>query len=322
MNTSVRWGIIGAGDVCERKSGPPLYQVPRSQLRMVFRRDSSAALSFVERHGHGQVTASYERMLEDSEIDAVYVATPHHLHAEHTIAALEAGKHVLVEKPMALSTTECDAMVSAAAQAKRSLAVAYYRRGYPSVSLAKRTIADGVLGTPVRMAINGEFPTSHRIDLVHHLLGPIETVERESVRPNTGYRFEQMVPRITAHTSSGTVVTMMEQWTETGMPEAFIIVGTSATLFVYDLKRGVAAIRAVQKAPEQATTSPPSHAPEILHLGTLPWTHWGLVENFVAHLLDGVPLMCDGTAGRASTAVLESIDTAGRTAGTSVAVEY
>lgn len=312
MNTSVRWGMIGAGDVCERKSGPPLYQVPRSQLRAVFRRNSSAAQSFVDRHGHGQVATSYERMLEDPEIDAVYVATPHHLHAEHAIAALEAGKHVLVEKPMALSTTECDAMVSAAAQAKRSLAVAYYRRGYPSVALARRTIADGVLGTPVRMAINGEFPTSHRIDLVHHLLGPIETVERESVQPNTGYRFEQMAPRITDHTSSGTIVTMMEQWTETGMPEAFTVEGTAATLFVYDLKRGVASIRPVQKAPEQATTSHPSNAPEILYPGTLPWTHWGLVENFVAHLLDGAPLMCDGTAGRASTIVLESIDSTGR----------
>jgi predicted dehydrogenase len=311
MKTTVTWGMIGAGDVCERKSGPPLYQVPRSALGSVYRRDTAAAQAFVERHGHGHAARSYQEMLADPIIDAVYVATPHHLHAEHTIAALEAGKHVLVEKPMALSTEECDAMVSAAAEAERALGVAYYRRGYPSVALAAQMIRDGALGTPLRMAINAEFPTSHRIDLVHHLLGPIETVERDVLPANAGYRFEQMMPRIRAHSSAGTTTTLMEQWTETGMPEAFVIEGADATLNVYDLKGGVAAL-----------TTHATDTVEMRYPGTLPWTHWGLVENFVAHLLDGTPLMCDGTAGRASTVVLESIDAAGKTAGAPVAVRY
>ena len=311
MKKTVTWGMIGAGDVCERKSGPPLYQVPRSELGAVYRRDTAASQSFVERHGHGRAARSYQEMLADPTIDAVYVATPHHLHAEHAIAALEAGKHVLVEKPMALSTDECDAMVAAATRAELALGVAYYRRGYPSVALAARMMSDGTLGSPMRMAINAEFPTSHRIDLVHHLLGPIETVERDPIPANTGYRFEQMMPRIRALSSSGTTATLMEQWTETGMPEAFVIEGARATLNVYDLKGGFAAI-----------TTHATSTVDVMHPGTLPWTHWGLVENYVAHLLDGAPLMCDGSAGRASTVVLESIDAAGETAGAPVAVRY
>jgi 1,5-anhydro-D-fructose reductase (1,5-anhydro-D-mannitol-forming) len=219
MERTVRWGVVGLGDVCERKSGPPLYLVPRSRLEVVYRRNTAAAADFVRRHGHGRVAPSYEDLLADEAVDAVYVSSPHHLHAEQSIAALEAGKHVLVEKPMALSVADCDRMIAAARSAGRSLGVAYYRRGYPSVRRVREILDAGTIGAVRTMAVNNEFPTSHRIDLIHYLLGRVAEVSTEMTAPDgDGYRFEAMTPRITLTTESGVTVTMAEQWTETGMP--------------------------------------------------------------------------------------------------------
>lgn len=305
MTNTVTWGVIGAGDVCERKSGPPLYELPGSELVAVYRRNQAAAADFVRRHGHGRVAPSLSALLNDPEITAIYVASPHALHAEHTIAALEAGKHVLVEKPMALSVAECDAMVdaahSAAARANAAsvpapiLAVAYYRRGYPSVQRLRALIEGGAIGTVRRMSINAEFPTSHRIDLIHYLLGPITRVRRIARDAADGYRFEQTMPLINLQTEGGVEVRMAEQWVETGAPESIWIEGSDGVLHLWDLKGGRLAV---------------SRGNDVTHesCGGLPWTHWGLVENFVAHIRDGAPLLCDGVAGRESTVILERID--------------
>lgn len=289
--------MIGAGDVCERKSGPPLYQVPRSQLVAVHRRDRAAGQAFVERHGHGRYYGDPAAFLAAPEIDAVYVASPHALHAKHSIAALQAGKHVLVEKPMATNRADCERMIAAAQAAQRSLAVAYYRRGYPSIARLKTLIDSGELGTLRSASINAEFPTSHRVDLVQFLFGPIETVDREPDSDGGGYRLEQMAARIRVRTHSGVVVTLGERWTESGMPEALVVVGTKAQAHVTDLKRGTITLR--RDAAEQT-----------LSCGTLQWTHWGLIENVVSHLLDSTPLLCTGADGLASTMVLEQIDRA------------
>lgn len=299
--SDVCWGMIGAGDVCERKSGPPLYQVPRSRLAAVHRRDRAAGQAFVERHGHGRYYGDLATFLAAPEIDAVYVASPHALHAEHTIAALQAGKHVLVEKPMATKRSDCERMIAAAQAAQRSLAVAYYRRGYPSIARLKTMIESGRLGTLRSASINSEFPTSHRVDLVQFLFGAIQAVEREPDSDGGGYRLEQMAARIVLRTQSGVTVTLSERWTESGMPEALMVEGSAARAYVADLKGGSIVV-------EQGDTH------ETLRCGTLRWTHWGLVENVVAHLLDGTALLCDGADGLASTAVLEQIDRAAATA--------
>jgi predicted dehydrogenase len=296
MHTTVNWGVIGAGDVCERKSGPPLYETARSRLHGIYRRNQDAAADFVARHGHGRVYPSLEALLGDPDIDAIYVASPHALHAEHTVAALEAGKHVLVEKPMALSIADCERMNEAAAAANRALAVAYYRRGYPSVQRLRALLRDGAIGEPRTCAVNDEFPTSHRIDLMHYLFGSASKVAMERVTASQdGYRFEQMMPRIHLTLEGGVRVTMAGSWTETGMPESLHITGTSGTIHLTDLKGGL------------LTRSDASGASYHEECGGLPWTHAGTIANMVEHLLEGAPLLCDGHAGAASTAVLERL---------------
>ncbi len=297
----VRWGIIGAGDVCERKSGPPLYGVHRSQLVLVHRRDRTAGEDFARRHA-GRYVGSVDELVASEEIDAVYVATPHALHAEQTIAALRAGKHVLVEKPMALSAAECTAMIEAAADALRTLGVAYYRRGYPSIQKIRDLIDAATIGTITAMSLNGQFPTSHRLDLVHYLLGDIESVRMVSGNDD-GFRFERSAGRIQArvrhdHDPHATV-TMSDTWTETGMPEALIVHGDSGSIHLTDLKGGSMTVRRLG--------ADGSAKLERIETGGLPYTHWGLVENYVAHILDGTPLLCDGVEGRKSTVALDAL---------------
>ena len=295
----VRWGVVGAGDVCERKSGPPLYRVDRSRISLVHRRNREAGEDFVRRHGHGRYVSSFEEILESPDIDAVYIATPHALHAEQTIAALEAGKHVLVEKPMALNTADCSAMIEAAAGL--SLAVAYYRRGYPSINRISTITESDQYGKLTTMSINSEFPTSHRVDLVHALLGDIRRV-RTIGAIGTGYYFELLGERFELEAIGGGTATMSGHWTESGMPEAMSIEYDTGSIHLTDLKGGELILRNRGEGGD-ATSDDFS----IEHPGGLEYPHWGLIENFVDHLIDGVPLLCDGTEGRKSTVVLDAL---------------
>src|SRR5688572_4627706 len=128
---TIRWGIIGCGDVCEVKSGPPLYKARGSELCMVMRRDAARAADFARRHGVKRFTTNAEQLILDPEVDAVYVATPPGQHLEYALQVARANKPCYVEKPMARSAAECRAMVEAFERARQPLFVAYYRRALP-----------------------------------------------------------------------------------------------------------------------------------------------------------------------------------------------
>lgn len=150
---TVRWGILGCGDVCERKSGPPMYLTEHSQLVAVMRRNAAKAADFARRHGAARHYSAAEELLADPEVDIVYVATPHALHCEQTIRALEAGKDVYVEKPMAMNHAECRAMIDAARRYGRRLFVAYYRRALPYFLKVKELLDSGAVGTPLTVDV-------------------------------------------------------------------------------------------------------------------------------------------------------------------------
>src|SRR5262249_17721133 len=104
---------------------------------------------FARAHGARRHHADWRDVLRDPEVDAVYVATPVRLHAEQTIAAAEAGKHVLCEKPMALDPAPCARMIAAARARGGRLAVASYRHLYPMVARLRALLASGTIGYPV-----------------------------------------------------------------------------------------------------------------------------------------------------------------------------
>lgn len=162
-NKIIRWGILGAGDVCEVKSGPAFQRAEHSELVAVMRRDSTKAEDFARRHGVGRWYDSVSDLLGDPEVDAVYIATPPRFHLEHTLAALAAGKDVYLEKPMAMSADECRQIIKAEEKSKNKLALAHYRRALPAFTRIRELIEDGTLGT-VRLAeLNFFLPESNNL---------------------------------------------------------------------------------------------------------------------------------------------------------------
>ena len=143
----VRWGIIGCGDVCEVKSGPAFQKASGSALVAVMRRDAGKAANFAKRHHVPRWYSDADQLIDDPEVDAVYIATPPGTHAEYALRVAARRKPCYVEKPMARSYAECCRMNEAFAAANTPLFVAYYRRGFPKFIRARQLIDDARLGT-------------------------------------------------------------------------------------------------------------------------------------------------------------------------------
>lgn len=142
----IRWGIIGCGDVTEIKSGPGFQKAAGSRLVAVMRRNGPLAADYAKRHGVPRWYDDAQKLVDDPEVDAVYVATPPNAHLDGALLAAAASKPAYVEKPMARHTPECDAMTAAFARARQKLFVAYYRRRLPRFLKVKELLDGGALG--------------------------------------------------------------------------------------------------------------------------------------------------------------------------------
>ena len=124
---TIRWGIIGCGDVCEKKSGPAFYKIEHSELNAVMRRDAVKVKDFARRHHVQKYYTDVQDIISDPDIDAIYVATPPNTHKEYSIKAMRAGKPVYVEKPMAMNYEECCEMIMVARNFFLRFIVVHYR---------------------------------------------------------------------------------------------------------------------------------------------------------------------------------------------------
>jgi predicted dehydrogenase len=148
-SASIRWGIIGVGNVTEVKSGPAFYKTEHSQLVAVMRRDAEKAADYAKRHNiHKWYSNGYD-LINAPEVDAVYIATPPDTHASYAIQAMKAGKPVYVEKPMARTYAECVEMLRVSEETGMPLFVAYYRRTLPAFLKVKELIDSGTIGKPL-----------------------------------------------------------------------------------------------------------------------------------------------------------------------------
>lgn len=150
----IRWGIIGCGNVTELKSGPAFRKVGNSDLVAVMRRDAALAADYANRH---QISKWYDdayQLINDSDVDAVYIATPPGSHAEYAIASMKAGKPVYIEKPMAASYQDCLAIEEVAKTTGIPCFVAYYRRTLPYFLKVKQLVDEGAIGAINRVDIN------------------------------------------------------------------------------------------------------------------------------------------------------------------------
>src|SRR5437868_7017928 len=108
-----RWGLIGAGDIAQKRVAPAMCESPACELVAVSRARAGLAEAFARQFGAPRWYGDWRDLVADPGIDGVYIATPVYLHADQTIAAATAGKHVLCEKPMAMNAGECDRMIAA-----------------------------------------------------------------------------------------------------------------------------------------------------------------------------------------------------------------
>ncbi len=142
----VSWGFIGCGDVTEMKSGPAFAKIANSEVVAVMRRNAKKVKEYAARHHIAKYYTEADALIHDPEVNAIYVATPPNTHADYTIRALEAGKPVYVEKPMARNYKECKRMLEASQWENVPLFVAYYRRCLPAFLKVKEIVNSGVLG--------------------------------------------------------------------------------------------------------------------------------------------------------------------------------
>ena len=216
--TTIRWGIIGCGDVTEVKSGPAFARADGSALVAVMRRTAHLAEDYARRHGVARWYADAESLVADAEVDAVYVATPPRWHREYTLLAARHRKPVYVEKPMALNHRECLEMVEACRDAGVPLFTAYYRRALPRFLRVKTLLDEQAIGAvravcvtltrrhamdphtlPWRVdpaiAGGGLFVdlASHTLDLHDCLLGPIASEAGGAANQGGHYRAEDIV---------------------------------------------------------------------------------------------------------------------------------
>ncbi|PQV63609.1 putative dehydrogenase [Abditibacterium utsteinense] len=196
---TIRWGIIGCGDVCEIKSGPALQLANNSALVAVMRRDAKKAADFAARHNVPFWTDVAQKIIDNPEVDAVYIATPPETHLEYALRICAAKKPCYVEKPMARSVRESQIMLDAFQNAGVPLYVAFYRRGLERFQTTKHLLESGAIGTltsvnyrlfiprtddpnqwrlSAQMAGAGLFYdlASHLLDVFDYLFGPLQNV--------------------------------------------------------------------------------------------------------------------------------------------------
>jgi 1,5-anhydro-D-fructose reductase (1,5-anhydro-D-mannitol-forming) len=146
INGTVNWGIIGCGDVCEVKSGPAFNKVPSSKLVAVMRRNSDKAKDYAKRHGVPKFYTDADELINDAEVNAVYIATPPSSHEQYTEMALKAGKPVYVEKPVTLNAASCRRLIAMEKKYAGKVSVAHYRRGLPLFNKIKQLVTEGAIG--------------------------------------------------------------------------------------------------------------------------------------------------------------------------------
>lgn len=217
---TIRWGIIGCGKVTEIKSGPAFRLAENSELIAVMRRNGKLAEDYARRHNVKFWYDDTKALVENPEVDAIYVATPPSSHLPYALMAAEAGKPAYIEKPMALNYRECRKMTDAFHRAGLPLFVAYYRRALPRFLKIKSIIDSGEIGEvrfvnvvmhkkPSQSDVKGEYNWrvqpeisgggyfvglgSHTLDILQFYFGNIISAEGRAVNQAGLYPAEDMV---------------------------------------------------------------------------------------------------------------------------------
>lgn len=216
----INWGIIGCGNVTEVKSGPAFSKVEGSKLVAVMRRNPALAADYAKRHNVPDFYTNASELINNKNVDAVYIATPPGSHKELALKVIEAGKPVYIEKPMALNYKECCSIIEAAEKKNLPVFVAYYRRALPGFVMVKKMIEEGDIGkvrliqmqlfkSPSDDELKGNLPwrvkpelsggghffdlACHQLDYLDYVFGPVQNVKSMVTNHGGLYKAEDFV---------------------------------------------------------------------------------------------------------------------------------
>jgi xylose dehydrogenase (NAD/NADP) len=161
MKPPIRWGLLSTANI-NRRLIPAIHASERGKLTAVASRNKQTAEAYAQKWEIPVSFGSYEAMLASDQVDAVYISLPNHLHAEWSIRALQAGKHVLCEKPLALTVEEVDQMIDASRTAHCVLAEAFMYRHHPQTKLAGEIVHSGKIGEVCAVSSTFSFSISSR----------------------------------------------------------------------------------------------------------------------------------------------------------------
>ena len=212
----IRWGFIGCGEATEKKSGPAFEQIAGSSVVAVMSRSKEKAEAYARSRGIARWYTDAQQLIDDSEVNAVYIATPPSSHATYAIMAMKAGKPVYVEKPLASSYLDCQRINRISEQTHVPCFVAYYRRQLPYFRKVKELLSTGAIGKVINVQVRFAVPprdldynskslpwrvqrdiagggyfydlAPHQIDLLQELFGPI--VRAKGFSTNMGGLYE------------------------------------------------------------------------------------------------------------------------------------
>ncbi len=299
--STVNWVVAGIGDIARRRVLPAILAERRSALYGLVTRDKAKA----EDYPGVKVWSTLEEALQDRAVDAVYIALPVAMHADAAVATLRAGKHVLCEKPMAMSDAQAGKMVAEAQASGRLLGVSYYRRLYPKLMRAKQLITAGAIGQPLLAEANchsrlpaaergwlldpamaGGGPlydiASHRIDTMNFLFGKAERVC--GMLSNVVYQIGVEDSATVVMKFRGGVHGVVDvRWNSRVASDQFRVIGSEGELGLDPLN-----------GPELRVGS------EVEMLPTHANVHYPLIVNFVDAVVSNSPaaIACPGEQGR------------------------
>ncbi len=336
-------GIIGCGKIAEVRHGPEYSENPETHILGYYDKDPARAQLMADMFG-GRVYASIEQMLADQDIDIVSVCVANHAHAQVSIDALFAGKHVLCEKPMATTLAECQAMVDAAHANRRRLMLGHNQRFASAHVMARLMIQDGLIGRPLSFHTTFGHPGPegwtgqanswffskqqaafgvladlgiHKTDLIHYLLGePIVRVTSLLATLDKHYPDGKPIDVddnaiCLFQTKSGALGTLTASWTYyAGENNATRIYGTKGQLRLYDDPRYAIIYEPAQgkvqrhKLDEMTSNKKQTSGKR---------TNTGVIDAFVTGVMSGKPTVIDGDealkAMKVIFAALDSVNT-------------
>jgi len=294
----IRWALVGAGTIAHKRVGPAIAAEPRSSLAAVVDTDAARARELAGTLGCPRAVSDIDEIISDQSIDAVYLATPVFLHARQATACLQAGKHVLCEKPLALNYEEARRLAAIRPAGRVKAGAAYFRRFYPAYRQAADMLARGEFGqvTLIRLAyhswveVKPESPLywrmrkgeggggvladmgSHMFDVMIGLFGLPETVFARVETKTFSYEIEDSAAMVMEY-RNGPLVTASFNWNSKTWTHEFEIIGTEAKVRWYPYDGGKV-IRTVGRDAQELAL--PNHEN----------VHYPLIEDFVSAVLE------------------------------------